>query len=246
MLPLCLSVLLAAAPEPAVRLRASTVETEDTVELEVAGLAAPAHAKAGLYLFGRLATPAYSVRALLLRSTDGGAHWAEVLPEEEHSEVLFVEFARCEGRALVGWSTEGPGELTLYASADCGATWKRQGTLPKAVWSEWPVAMSWTSGQQGTVWLQDMNEDKPLPRVLTTRDGGRSWNAVKNPLPAQPPAQSAESRLVATGSSGVRWKLTADAQAARVERHEQSASVHTVALLPRFWRREGNKLVPAR
>jgi len=246
MLPLCLCALLAATPAPPVELRAGSVEPEDTVELDIAGLVAPARAEAGLFLFGRLSTPARSLRALLLRSTDGGAHWTEVLPEAQHSEVLFVEFAGCEGRALVGWSTEGPGELTLYSSPDCGVTWKRQSTLPKAVWSEWPMAMSWKNGQQGTVWLVDMNEEKLPARVLTTRDGGRSWRAAKNPPQEPPPASSTESRLVAQGPSGVRWQVTADEQVSRVERQERGAPVQTRALVPRYWRREKGKLVPTR
>jgi hypothetical protein len=246
MLPLCLCALLAAAPVSPVELRAGPTEPEDEVALEVTGLVAPARAEAGLYLFGRLATPAYSLRALLLRSTDGGAHWTEALPEVEHSEVLFVAFAGCEGRALVGWSTEGPGELTLYASPDCGATWKRRSTLPKTVWSEWPVHMAWKSGRQGTVWLRDMNEESSPLRVLTTRDGGRTWRAVKKPPQARPPAQSPESQLEARGPTGVRWEVTSDEQVTRVERQEQGAPARICALLPRYWRREGNMLVPAR
>lgn len=35
----------------------------------------------------------------------------------EHSEVLFVEFAGCQGRVLVDWATEGPGELTWRPGA---------------------------------------------------------------------------------------------------------------------------------
>ena len=112
----------AAAPPPPVELKAGAAEPGDEVILHVSGLAAPAHEKAGLYLFGKLSVPSHPLRALLLRSTDGGARWTEVLPEVEHSEVLFVEFEGCQGRALVGWSTEGPGELKLLASSDCGAT----------------------------------------------------------------------------------------------------------------------------
>jgi hypothetical protein len=245
MLPLCLCALLAATPGQPVQLRAGPVEPEDTVELDIAGLVAPARPEAGLYLHGRLSTPAYSLRALLLRSTDAGAHWTEVLPEVEHSEVLFLEFAGCEGRALVGWSTEGPGELALYSSQDCGATWKRRSTLPKAVWSEWPVSMRWKSAQKGTVWLVDVNEESPLARVLTTRDGGRTWSAGTKPLQEQPPAPPAASRLKARSASGVRWELIAEEQVLRLERHEQDAPAQTRVLLPRFWRREKNRLRPA-
>ncbi len=246
MLPLCLCALLAATPAPPLTLRAGGAEPGATVTLEVSGLVAPSRAEAGLYLLGRLATPASSLRALLLRSTDGGAHWTEVLPEEAHSEVLFVEFAGCEGRALVGWSTEGPGALTLYASADCGATWKRRSTLPKAVWSEWPVHMAWTGGRQGTVWLRDVNAEEAPPRALTTVDGGRTWSAAKQQPTRQPPAQPPPSRLEARSPSGGRWVVTSSEQVTRVERHEQGAPVQLRALLPRNWRREKTRLVPAR
>ncbi len=243
MLSLCLCALLAATPAPPVELRAGLVEPGDTVGLEIAGLVAPARPEAGLYLFGRLSTAAYSLRALLLRSTDGGVRWTEVLPEKEHSEVLFLEFESCEGRALVGWSTEGPGEVTLYASSDCGATWKLQSTLRKAVWSEWPVAMSWKNGRQGTVWLEDMNGEMPQARVLTTRDGGKTWSVAKN-SPQQPPAEPTESRLKAQDASGARWEVTIEDQMTRVQRHEDGSPAQTRALLPRYWRREGDKLAP--
>jgi hypothetical protein len=246
MLPLCLCVLLAATAEPPLELRAGAAGPEDPVTLDVAGVVAPARAEAGLYLFGRLGTPAFSLRALLLRSTDGGAHWREVLPEEEHSEVLFVEFSGCEGRALVGWSTEGPGALTLYASPDCGATWKRRSSLPKAVWSEWPVRMAWKSGREGSVWLLDMNAERPLARMLTTGDGGRTWSAVKQPRSEPPSSPPAQSRMEARSPSGGRWVVTAEEEGTRVERHEQGVPVQLRAVLPKEWRREGTRLVPAR
>lgn len=233
MLPLYLCALLATAP---VELRAGPTEPEDTVTLDASGLRVPTRREAGIYLFGRLGLPSHSLRALLLRSTDGGAHWIEVLPEVEHSEVLFVDFAGCEGRALVGWSTEGPGEVTLYASADCGATWKRRSKLPKSVWSEWPESMAWKSARQGTVWMLDTNGENPLPRVLTTRDGGRTWKAEKKPPQAQPPAQPTTEP----------WVIHSDEQGTRLEYQEQGAPVQLRTFLPRYWRREGNMLVPAR
>ncbi|MCY1077565.1 WD40/YVTN/BNR-like repeat-containing protein [Archangium lansingense] len=242
MLSLCICALLAAAPPPPVELKAGAAEPGDEVILHVSGLAAPAHEKAGLYLFGKLSVPSHPLRALLLRSTDGGAHWTEVLPDVEHSEVLFVEFEGCQGRALVGWSTEGPGELKLLASSDCGATWKRRSTLPKAVWSEWPEQMEWTDGQRGTVWLSDANEENAPVRAITTRDGGKTWSTPKQP-PRQPPSATASESL---GPTGVRWKVSSDEQGTKVERQEPEGATQVRALLPVAWRREGNKLVPAR
>ncbi|MDC0714360.1 hypothetical protein POL68_38250 [Stigmatella sp. ncwal1] len=176
-----LGALLATLAVPALELEAGESEPDDTVSLHISGLAVPERAAAGIYLLGKLVAPGHSLRALLLRSTDGGAHWAEVLPPVDNSEVLFVHFSGCQGRALVGWTTEGPGELSLFASADCGATWKWRSKLPKAIWSEWPEQMAWKDGQHGTVWLSDTNAEQPPLRALTTRNGGRSWSSAKQP-----------------------------------------------------------------
>jgi photosystem II stability/assembly factor-like uncharacterized protein len=242
MLPLLLCALLAATPPAPLSLRAGAAEPDEEVELHLSGIAAPAKAEAGLYLMGTLVVPSHPLRALLLRSTDGGAHWTEVLPEMENSEVLYVHFTGCQGRALVGWTTEGPGELTLFASSDCGASWKRRSKLPKAVWSEWPEQMVWKDGQQGTVWLVDTNEENAPPRAIITRDGGRTWSPLKQP----PPVPARQPELEARGPSGELWKLTLDEQTTRVERQEPGGTVEVRAVLPKSWRRQGNKLVPGR
>ncbi|PTL75632.1 sialidase family protein [Vitiosangium sp. GDMCC 1.1324] len=240
MILLSLCALLASTPPPPVGLKAGAAEPDDEIGLHVTGLAVPSETKAGLYLFGKLSVPSHPLRALLLRSTDGGAHWTEVLPAVEHSEVLSVHFTGCQGRALVGWSTEGPGELTLFASTDCGATWKRRSKLPKAVWSEWPEQMAWKDGQQGTVWLVDANEENAPPRAIITRDGGRTWTPSK----LTPPVPPSEPEFEAQGPTGVRWKVSSEEQATRVERQEPGATAEVRAVLPRYWRREGKALVP--
>ncbi|QRN93476.1 exo-alpha-sialidase [Archangium violaceum] len=241
MLSLYLCALLATTPPP-VELRAGAAEPDDEVLLHITGLTLPVRAEAGLYLYGKLVAPSHSLRALLLRSTDGGTRWTEVLPTMEHSEVLFVEFAGCEGRALVGWSTEGPGELTLFASADCGATWKRRSKLPKEVWSEWPVQMAWADRQHGTVWLEDTSQENAPLHVLTTADGGKTWRTVKQPPPVPPTRPWLEAR----DATGTRWVVSSEDQGTRLERQEQGAPAQVRAVLPRSWRREGKKLVPAR
>lgn len=241
MLPLLLCALLAATPPAPLSLRAGAAEPEDEVELNIEGISAPTKAEAGLYLLGKLSVPSHPLRALLLRSTDGGAHWKEVLPEVENSEVLSVHFTGCQGRALVGWTTEGPGELTLFASSDCGASWKRRGTLPKAVWSEWLEQIAWKDAQQGTAWLVDTNGENAPPRAITTRDGGRTWRPLKQPPPVPPHQPESEAR----GPSGVLWKVTSDEQATRVERQEPGGTTQVRAVLPKSWRRQGNTLVPS-
>jgi hypothetical protein len=244
MLSLCLSVLLAATPGMPVDLRAGDAEPEDLVTPRISGLAVPAHAKAGIYLYGALSTSARPLRALLLRSTDGGAHWAEVLPPVSDSEVLYLDFFGCEGRALVGWSTEGPGELQLYASTNCGATWKRRSKLPKAVWSQWPQHSAWKDAQHGTVWLEDVNGEAP-PHVLTTSNGGRTWSTPTQPPQDPPPAQPAESSLEARDSTGAHWAVRHEETSIRVERQEPGAPLEVRATFPTLLRREGKKLVPS-
>jgi len=245
MLSLFFSALLAATPGMPVELRAGEVEPEELITPRVSGLAVPAQARAGIYLYGALSTSARPVRALLLRSTDGGIRWTEVLPSVSDSEVLFLDFIGCEGRALVGWSTEGPGELRLYASADCGATWKRRGKLPKAVWSEWPEHIAWKDAQHGTVWLEDVNGEAPR-HVLTTSNGGRTWSTPKQPPQDKPPAQPAESPLEVRDSTGTRWAVRHEETAIRVERQESGAPPEVRATLSAMLQRKGDKLVPAR
>jgi hypothetical protein len=238
MLALTLAALLATSPASVPRLKAGSAEPGEWVTLHVGGLEVPPRPEAGLFLYGTLSTSARPLRALLLRSKDGGAHWSEVLPEEENSEVLFLTFLGCEGRALVGWSTEGPGELTLYTSKDCGATWARRSKLPKAVWSEWPTSWSWKSGRDGTVWLQDVNgEDSAPVTALTTRDGGRTWKSATEP---RPPAQAVPA------AQDTRWKLTQDGQTVRLERQEPGGPSQVRAELPVNWERKGARLVPRR
>jgi hypothetical protein len=246
MLPLFLVALLASAPEPPVKLRAGDVEPEDLVTLRISGLSVPGQVKAGIYLYGALSTSARPVRALLLRSTDGGVHWAEVLPPVSDSEVLFLDFLGCEGRALVGWSTEGPGEILLYASPDCGATWKRRSTVPKAVWSEWPEHLVWKDGQNGTLWLVDTNGDNSRPRALVTRNGGRTWTTPRQTPPPSPPARTTENPLEVRDVTGTRWAVIPEDEGFRVERQEQGAPAQTRSTLPMTWRREGKELIPSR
>jgi hypothetical protein len=246
MLPLFLCALLASSPELPVKLRAGDVEPDDLVTPRISGLSVPTRSEAGIYLYGALSTSARPVRALLLRSTDGGARWTEVLPPVSDSEVLFLDFMGCEGRALVGWSTEGPGEVSLYASRDCGATWKRRSTLPKAVWSEWPEHISWKDAQHGTVWLVDVNGESALPRALLTRNGGRTWTTPKEAPQERPPQQPTENPLEARDSTGTRWAVILGDEVIRVERQEQGAPAQLRSTLPMTLRREGKELVPYR
>jgi len=77
MLSLFFSALLAATPGMPVELRAGEVEPDELVTPRVSGLAVPAQARAGIYLYGALSTSARPVRALLLHPLDRGAPTGE-------------------------------------------------------------------------------------------------------------------------------------------------------------------------
>lgn len=233
------ALLLSAAPVVSLT-PGRPVPGEEPVSLEVEGLVVPAPGRRAMFLLGHLGIPSRSLRALLLRSDDGGAHWREVLPLVEDSTVLRVHFVRCEGRAWVGWTTEGPGDLTLYASSDCGATWRRRGHLEKEVHTEWLEEASWESSSRGWVWLRDTADEQAPLRVLGTHDGGRTWSVE----PAPPSLPKHDEPLSERDARGVTWELSADEQHFRVNRQAPGAPVEQRSVLPRHWRVRGARLVP--
>jgi hypothetical protein len=95
------------------------------------------------------------------------------------------------------------------------------------------------------VWLQDvMSGEGTEPfRVLTTRDGGRTWSVAKDP-PAPPREDPARSE--APCPRDVCWTVSQDEETVRVERRERGAEAQERARLPVRWRREGKRLVPER
>ena len=132
-----------------------------------------------VFFFGGLRTPAASIRSLLLRSGDGGQTWREAMSPVYGSEVIEVFFHDAHaGWALVGWTTEGPGALTLYGSKDGGKNWRKLSDLPKRYFSGWPVSMTFSDRRDGMIKiLYDGSGD---PRgyglvTLSTKDGGRRW-----------------------------------------------------------------------
>ncbi len=147
-----------------------------TVQFEPNGMA-----KAGerLFLFGSLTTPAVTVRSFVIMSENGGKKWQEVAHPVEGSEIITVRFVDdLHGFALVGWVTEGPGDLHVQRTLDGGLTWERMQVIPKDNYSGWPVAFDFTNAKEGRLVLQYMDDNpEELRPVLTSKDGGRTWEA---------------------------------------------------------------------
>jgi len=134
------------------------------------------------FVFGNIRVGGHVMRSVMLRTANGGLTWDEVLPPYDQSEVVEVDFVGCTGFALVGWVEEGPGDLTLLGTQDCGERWELLSELPKSHWSGWPLAMEFQDPFNGAVTLE-YTDDEAGRGVLRTQDGGRTWTEVKVKAP---------------------------------------------------------------
>ncbi len=142
----------------------------DGLDLSIAGI--DALDKDRVYLFGGLSTRPGTFRSVLLRSDDGGLHWAEVMPPVIGSDIQQITLVgQNQGWALVLWTVEGPGPVLLYHTADAGLTWTPLVEIPKKMALGYPYRMVFSDEMHGQI---DMKEWEQLV-ILTTSDGGRTW-----------------------------------------------------------------------
>jgi photosystem II stability/assembly factor-like uncharacterized protein len=127
----------------------------------------------------------------IYRTVDGGGNWAEVWRNRDPDAFydcldLWAPEAAGAPRRGVAFSDAVDGRFGILVSEDGGATWALlpEGAIPAAQEGEGGFAASGTCvlnhgprhGWIGT-------GAAPSPRVLRTRDGGRSWEAAPTPLP---------------------------------------------------------------
>ena len=178
------------------------------------------------FLFGELRTPAASIRSFILRSGDAGKTWSEVMSPVYGSEVIELFFHDAHlGWALVGWTTEGPGDLTLYRSKDGGKSWRKISDIPKRHYSGWPVSMTFSDGRNGVIKiLYDGSHDPRTDGLVTlrTRNGGRRWRELSHLSLDQyekvdKGRKESEDRTV-TGRDSSQWELLAAGDEVRILR----------------------------
>jgi hypothetical protein len=178
------------------------------------------------FLFGELRTPAASIRSFILRTGDAGKTWREVMSPVYGSEVIEMYFLDAHvGWALVAWTTEGPGDLTLYASKDGRKSWRKISDITKRHFSGWPVSMTFSDQRNGVIKI--LYEGSVDPRTdglvtLTTKNAGRSWTEISHLSLAQYEKENrereeSEERIV-TGRDTSQWRLLAKDDELRILR----------------------------
>lgn len=156
------------------------------------------------FLLGDINVSGGTLRSILLRTGDGGKHWIEVMNPVVGSSLQQVTFVdRGEGWALVMWTVEGPGLVTLYHTTDYGLTWCQWSEIPKWAWYGRPITMQFTDNRHGQI---DMVYDMDLPpnnRIahLTTADGGLTWKETSSFVPGNG-SQEAIATAITTSCEG--------------------------------------------
>src|SRR5262245_44681296 len=179
--------------------------------------------KETVFFFGGLRTPAVSVRSFLLRSVDGGKTWRDVMAPVHGSDVWDLFFLdSSSGWALTLWTTEGPGEVTLYSSKDGGMRWRRVSNVPKRDHTGMPGALKFDDEKNGEIEMLYENE----VAVLRTKDGGRTWAESQTISLDEYEKRKRETDLsgqgVVQGKDGSQWRLLEKDEQVRVLRRMQA------------------------
>ncbi|MEU5011989.1 oxidoreductase [Streptomyces sp. NPDC021749] len=168
----------------------------------------------GLAAVGRSTAWVAGTSGTVLRTRDGGRHWANVSPPGA-ATLEFRDIEAFDARHAVVLAI-GEGEASrVFRTDDAGATWTEsfRNTDPRAFYD----CLTFFDRRHGIA-LSDPVDGRY--RVLSTADGGRSWRVL--PSDGMPPAQPGEAAFAASGqclvSAGGRdaWIATGGAATARV------------------------------
>lgn len=127
-----------------------------------------------------------------LRTTDGGADWQRVLPEELQSDAppstnrlayppAYVDFFLDSNRAWIAYAIPSPtscfDHVTLFLTSDGGATWKRSHPVKAAIQADTSLQLrlGFIDAQRG--WMLVLAGGRLTPDwfVYATTNGGLDW-----------------------------------------------------------------------
>lgn len=229
---------------------------ESGVDLDVSGLCAID--KNVAFLFGGLRVPAGTIRSFLLRTTDGGTTWHEVMPAVRGSEVTHVTFTDdLHGWALALWTVEGTGTMLLSGSVDGGRTWRQLTEIQRseghAVPDGWPLTMTFADASKGEIKIAydgesaSVNAPSLVVETLVSDDGGLSWNMVRRETRPAPPEEAPPAKE--RGFNTTDWVLdvpSGDEQSITVRRFDRQRNRWLSMTLPRHFRYERGRVVSLR
>jgi Uncharacterized protein related to plant photosystem II stability/assembly factor len=180
------------------------------------------------FIFGGFTVPAGTIRSVLLRSTDGGHHWKEVMTPINVNDLTHVVFiANGEGWAITTWTLEGELGTRLWHTTDYGETWQESKAHPPVnsitgirifddkhfqikslFWWANPYAdryQIWDTYDGGINWVESFNipvNGKNLDSVIEAyadTPGGQYENYYQ--------CKMWESACVAYGQDGSKWQI---------------------------------------
>jgi photosystem II stability/assembly factor-like uncharacterized protein len=135
-------------------------------------------------------------RTHVLRTTDGGEHWAllpaTAVPAPLNGEGAFAASGGCVTSvdARHGWIALGAPGARLWRSDDAGATWTSYASPIVSSASAGNAAVNFRSATRGIIVGGDMNNyraDTSAAAVALSDDGGRTWTlAARPPRPGTP------------------------------------------------------------
>ena len=130
----------------------------------------------------------------ILRTTDGGEHWLKLAVPADAAALDFRDIDAIDDRAVYVLSIGNGDASRIYKTIDAGVTWTLQFTNrdEKAFYD----AMAFWDADRGVAF-----SDSVATRliVLTTSNGGRSWELVDQK--ALPPALAGEGAYAASGTN---------------------------------------------
>ncbi|HEY8185290.1 MAG TPA: hypothetical protein VIF64_04440 [Pyrinomonadaceae bacterium] len=208
-----------------------------------------------IFLYGDLRTAAASIGTFILRSDDAGRSWTESMNPVEGSTVDGIVFSgRESGWALVMWTIEGPGDVSLYRSRDSGKSWKKVSDIPKRHHWGWPNGFTFSDDSNGTVEM--FYGDAAGPEIeglwlLKTADGGRTWRGTRKLSGAEYEKQrlkSSEAKALSpdifSAHDGSQWKVEEEGELIHILRRlpaDQSWKV--ICTTPAYFEVSDGKLV---